>query len=118
MADGLDVRFEGLDEALDKLVGLPIAYRRKGVRFAGRKAANVIRDAAASNAQRHDDPRTPESIARNIAIRFSNKTFRRTGDVSFRIGVLGGAKSPAIASGELVGNGKRNPGGDTFYWRF
>lgn len=35
-----------------------------------------------------------------------------------RVGVLGGAKAPAIQSGEFKGKGKGNPGGDTYYWRF
>lgn len=109
---------------------------RKGGRFALRKAAALIANAVKQNAERLDDPETKEMIAKNITIRFGSKRFKQTGDLMFRVGVLGGARvtSPdaersarrrrkkGIASledlGEFAGEGKGNPGGDTFYWRF
>lgn len=54
-----------------------------------RKAANVIRDRARNNAARVDDPLTKEAIYKNIVVTFSSKTFRRTGDPTFRVGIMG-----------------------------
>src|SRR5690606_22168251 len=83
-----------------------------------RKAAQVIRDQARKNAEAINDPATSENIAKNIVERFSPRRYKRTGDLMFRVGVLGGARGFAAASGELQGAGSGNPGGDTFYWRF
>ena len=117
MADGLEFNLIGLESVLSVLDNLPGEYRRRGARFAGRKAANLIRNAAIQNVQQYNDPRTPEDIGKNIVVRFSNRRFKRTGDVAFRVGVLGGARSPASPL-EIRGAEANNPGGDTFYWRF
>lgn len=134
----LDPHFEiqGLGPALAKLEAVKILPGQKATRFALRKAANLVRDAAKANAQRLDDPRTPESIAENIDVRFDGAYFRRTDDMKMSIGVLGGAKSTSENAkgkrrrrrasggttledlGEIAGAGSGNPGGDTFYWRF
>lgn len=133
-----DVKFEisGLGELLGKLESINYDLKRKGGRASLRKAAKVAADAAKAGASRIDDPATAENIARNIAIKWDNKTFKSTGDLKFRVGVLGGARSTSrgaiksarrraargIASleslGEIQGRGKGNPGGDTWYWRF
>lgn len=118
MAESMSVSIEGLDEVLAKLETVSHDVRYKGGRFAMRKAANLIRDRAKANAARLDDPKTPTNIAENIAVRFSPRAFRQRGELQFRIGVRGGAKGYAAASGEFKGAGKGNPGGDTFYWRF
>lgn len=129
----MDVQFklEGLDAILKKMNQLGPEVSRKGARFAGRKAANVIRDAAIERARQINDPATREEIAKNLAVKFSSKAFRRSGDVSFRVGILGGARQYAntrenrrkrrvgqsyVGAGEFVSSGQ--PGGDTFYWRF
>lgn len=127
MADGLEFQLTGIDELEGKLKGLPIAMRAKGIRYAGRKAATVIQQAAVANAQRLDDPTTSESIAKNITTRFSNSTFKRTGDIMFRVGVQGGARQFAdtrenrrkrrVGQEYATGGDKANPGGDTWYWR-
>ena len=83
-----------------------------------RKAANLIRNKARENAAQVNDPATPEEIAANIVVRFSPKDFRRNGNLVFRVGVLGGASGYAAASGEVAGRGSKNPGGDTYYWRY
>lgn len=126
MAD-IEFKLEGLDPILKKMRALPLDLRMKGARFAGRKAANLIRDAAVANAERINDPATKEEIAKNIAVRFSSRESRRTGDVMFRIGVLGGARRYANTKenrrGRRVGESyatdgsSANPGGDTWYWR-
>lgn len=118
MTDGLEFKLTGLEDLQAKLKEVAEDVRFKGGRFALRKAAQVVRDQARQNASRVDNPKTPEDIEKNIVERFSTKLFRRTGDIGFRVGVLGGALAPAEAVGEVKGAGKGNPGGDTFYWRF
>jgi len=43
-------------------------------------------------------------------LRFSSSFFKRTGDIKFRIGILGGAKEDEADA--------TNKGGATWYWRF
>ena len=135
MADTIQYSMSGLDELLGKLDGLAQDMKFKGGRFALRKAAQVLQRQAMENARRVDDPATPESIEKNIAVRWSGRRFKRTGDLMFRVGVLGGARSTSRSAvkserrrrragvkslkelGEIEGAGKRNPGGDTWYWR-
>lgn len=135
MADDLQIKMEGVEELLGRFKEVKHDVRYRGGRFALRKAAQVIRDAAKENALRLDDPLTAENISLNIVERWSGRRFRRTGDLMFRVGVLGGARSrtkdahraarrrPAGVKslselGEVEGKGRGNPGGDTFYWRF
>lgn len=123
---------QGLEALNAKLAAINDDLKLKGGRFALRRAANLIRDKARSNAKTLDDPQTPQNISKNIVTRWSGKRFKRTGDLGFRIGILGGARQYAdtrenrrkrrvgatyIDGGtELSKNGQ--PGGDTFYWRF
>jgi len=88
----------------------------KGGRAALRKAADLVAGAVKANAQRLDDPKTAEQISENVAVRWSPKKFKRSGDLMFRVGLLGGAQSKS-GQGEFAGKGKSNPGGDTWYWR-
>lgn len=110
MADTVQFEIEGVDALNAKLAMVSDDVRRRGGRFALRKAANLVRDKAQENAQRIDDPETANSIADNIAIRWDGRRFKRTGDLAFRIGVLGGGVSRHA--------NQRHPGGDTYYWRF
>lgn len=89
MADGVEVNLTGLDSLLGKLDAVSQVTRDKTGRAALRKAANVIRDRARNNAARVDDPLTKEAIYKNIVVTFSSKAFRRTGDPTFRVGVMG-----------------------------
>lgn len=118
MANSTSFSLEGVEELMGKLKALENEPRRKTTRFALRKAANIVRDAAKRGAERLDDPQTAENIAENVAVRWDGRHFRRTGDLKFSVGVRGGAKGVAAAVGELRGKGKNNPGGDTYYWRF
>ena len=136
MADGIQFETEGLDDLLQKMDGLVHDMKFRGGRFALRKAAQVLQKQAAENAERLNDPETAEEIAKNVAVRWSGRRFRRTGDLMFRVGILGGARSSSKSAvkserrrrragikslkemGELEGKGKQNPGGDTYYWRF
>lgn len=127
MADGVSYNLNGLPELLGKLEGLQQDIKRKGGRFALRKAAQVIRDQARKNAERVDDPASPENISLNIVERWSGRTFKQTGNMKFRIGVLGGAKAYANTrenvrkgrAGQIYSTGgdSGNPGGDTWHWR-
>ncbi|WP_374987639.1 HK97-gp10 family putative phage morphogenesis protein, partial [Klebsiella pneumoniae] len=61
-------------------------------------------------------------------VSFSSKAFRRTGDPTFRVGVMGGARQYANTKANVrkgragksynTAGDKGNPGGDTWYWRF
>lgn len=113
MADGLQFSLIGLDELLGKLDSVRHETRYKGGRFALRKAAQVVRDQARANAERLDDPATDANIAANIVERWSGRRFRRTGDLMFRVGVMGGAGGNK-PSEEYAGL----PGRDTRHWRF
>lgn len=112
MADDLQFNLIGLDALEAKLKTVSDDVRYKGGRFALRKAANLIQEKAKAGAERVDDPKSPERIADNIVTRFSRRRFQRTGDLMFRVGVMGGAGGKAAASG--YGN---LPGGDTRHWR-
>lgn len=109
------VEIKGIDELSERLKSISVATRQKSGRRALGAAARVVRDAARQNARTLDDPATAESIAKNITVRFSSRLFRRTGDLGFRVGVLGGAKQGENAGG-ILSKGP-NPGGDTWYWR-
>jgi HK97 gp10 family phage protein len=118
MAD-FSVTMNGVDALSKKLQGLQYDMSKKGGRFALRKAAQVVRDQARANALALNDPRTSNVIAKNITEKWGSKFNKSTGDLLFRIGVLGGARDYS-AYGEIT-TGKDasgNPGGDTFYWRF
>lgn len=110
-------KIEGLEAIQARMQNVGHEIRYKGGRYALRKSANLIADKVKENALRIDDPNTAKQIAKNVAVRWSSKRFKQTGDLGFRVGILGGA-APAKAAGEFSGIGKGNPGGDTFYWRF
>lgn len=136
MADGITYKLQGIDSVLGRLDSLSQDVKYKGGRAALRKAAELIRREAVANALRVNDFSTREEIAKNIAVRWSSRRHKSTGDLVFRVGVLGGARASSKAAeysrrarrrkgvasleslGELAGQGKNNPGGDTFYWRY
>jgi HK97 gp10 family phage protein len=126
---------QGVEELSVKFATINYDLRFKGGRFALRKSANIIVNSVKSNANAIDDTKTKEAIYKNITTTFGKKRFNTTGDLMFRVGVLGGARMTTEAErrkkrrknssgltledlGEIAGKGKDNPGGDTFYWRF
>jgi HK97 gp10 family phage protein len=125
------VKFElnGVNELSAILKKFDYDIKKKGGRFALRKAANLVKKAVVDGARALDDPKTAEMISKNVAVRWSSRTHRRTGNLAFRVGILGGARNPNPRGyrkrgkhtleelGELPGKGKANPGGDTWYWR-
>lgn len=108
-----DVRMLGVDELVKRLEAMNVDVRRKGGRAALRRAAILVREAAKRNAEAIDDPKSREDIRKNLAERWANKFNRRTGDLMFRVGVMGGA------GGSKTGEEQSSlPGGDTRHWRY
>ncbi len=105
-----EVKFTGLDAVLAKMESVTYDLKKKGGRFALRKAAQVVRDAAKQNAQRVDDSATGRSIAANITEKWNGRLNKTTGDLGFRVGVGGGAKLPKK-------NKDEGAGGPTPHWR-
>lgn len=87
-----EITTTGIDELNAKLTSITEDMRRKGGRFALRKAAQIIQKDAQKRARMFDDPSTPENISENIVIRWNGRLFKRRGDLGFRIGVRGGAR--------------------------
>lgn len=112
MVDPVAANVEGLEPLLARMENLSFDLRKKGGRFAMRKAANLIRDKARENAKQLDDSKSAADISANIAVRFSPKDFKRNGNLVFRVGVLGGAGGRKSAE-QLSGL----PGQDTRHWR-
>jgi HK97 gp10 family phage protein len=112
MADNLLSNIEGLSELLNRLESVSQDLKKKGGRFALRKAATIVMKAAKSNSQNLDDPDTGRKISDNISLRWDGKRFKRTGDLSFRVGVLYGARLPR--SGQNIDAGALGP---TPHWR-
>lgn len=117
----------GLDSLLRKMEAVKYDIKRKGGRAALRKGGQVVVNAAKQNAAAIDDPATASVIKYNIAMRWNGKLFKATGNLGFRIGVLGGAKEYANTKANVragvagtsytTGGDASNPGGDTWHWR-
>lgn len=112
MAETVEFSILGLDSLKAKLESVTYDMKRKGGRSALRKAAQLIADKAKEEAMRLDDAETGRSISDNIAIRWNSRRYNRNGDLSFRIGVLGGAKI------KVKGNPDLGEGGVTPHWRY
>ena len=112
MAKAFTVTMDGVDALNKKLEGLKYDMIKKGGRFALRKAAQVIRDQARSNAQRLDSSETGRSIASNITEKWNGRINKLTGDLAFRVGVNQGAVLPK--KGE---HPDEAAGGPTPHWR-
>lgn len=102
----------GVDELLGKFEEISFDVRRKGGRSSLRKAALVLKGHLQENAQKIDDPETAAHIANNVDIRFSNRRYKNTGDLMFRVGFVGGAGGRAKAQSL-----DSLPGKDTRHWR-
>jgi HK97 gp10 family phage protein len=108
----IEATLTGIDELTKRLEAVKYETRYKGGRFALRKAAQVVRNAARSNVAEIDDPETAENIGKNITERWGSRAYKATGDLYFRVGVLGGAGGSQKTE-KLAGL----PGGDTRHWR-
>ncbi|ERL54953.1 HK97-gp10 family putative phage morphogenesis protein [Psychrobacter aquaticus] len=116
----------GLDEVLAKIrqLGKPRKVKNAATR-ASRKAMNIVKKDAVQNAKALDDKHSPEKIWKNIV----TKPSKTKGDfVMMKVGVKGGARNYGTnADNRRAGRigrryqtqgDKKNPGGDTFYWRY
>jgi len=110
MAADVSFTLKGLEPALAKMKEVEALPKKKATRFALRKAANLVRDRAQAGARQIDDPKTANSIADNVVVRFDSQYFRQLGDLKMSVGIRGGSTSKA--------KNANNPGGDTYYWRF
>lgn len=116
MANQVDFQVKGLPLISKRLKALPDVIRKQVAMAGMRAGAEVVAKVAEANTRALDDPKTPEVIAKNVAVRFSPIRFRRTGDVMYRVGILGGAAT-VQEEGEPEKR-SANPGGTTFHWRF
>lgn len=117
----------GFENLYKTIADLKVNTRFKGGRSAMRKAANLLAERVKERAEKLDDPATSEKIAANVAVRFSPRIFKMSGDIGFRVGIMGGAKQYTDSkenkrigrAGQSyeTGGDKSNPGGDTWYWR-
>lgn len=106
-----EFKLEGAAALKAKLAEVSEDMRLRGGRAALRRASALVVAKAKQNAMRLDDPETGRQIAFNIEQRWNGRLFKQTGNLGFRIGVAGAAKSE-----------KTNPdlglGSKTFHWRF
>lgn len=126
MAD--DIKITGLDGVLARLQELPETVARRAMRYGLRQGGKVIADLARAGAAKVDDPKTPEDIEKNIAVRNYPKSSEASfGGPAAAVGVLGGARQYAdttrnrrkrrVGEEYATGGSSGNPGGDTWYWR-
>lgn len=118
MADRVEFQIKGLPQISARLRNLPDVIRKQVAMKGVRAGAEVIAGVAEANMKALDDPKTPNVIAKNVAVRFSPIRFRRTGDVMYRVGILGGAASVQEGTEGEADARAGNPGGSTWYFRF
>lgn len=127
MASTVTFNINGLAPVIEKLQRVSYDVKKKGGRSALRKAARQVVNNIKANAAQFDDPETTRSIAKNVNLRWNSWRFNKTGDLAFKIGILGGAKKDKILKARKRKKGtlslapitknKALPGGDTWYWR-
>lgn len=117
----------GLDEVQAKLRQLGNQRKAKNAATrSSRKAMNIVKKAAVINAKALDDKDSPEKIWKNIVTK-PGKT-KGVDNVVMKVGVKGGARKYGGGADNRRANrigrtyqtqgDKKNPGGDTWYWRF
>jgi len=109
MADSISFDLEGINSLLNKFASISDDVKKKGGRSSLRKAANLVAAKLKENASALDDPGTGQSIASNVAVRWNGKLNKQTGDLGFRVGILGGAR--------LDKDGSDGAGSPTPHWR-
>lgn len=118
----VDYAIHGLDPVLKKMRGLAPALRKKAINQALRKGMVPVRNSAIAAAKRFDDPKTAQSIPKEIVIRSNAKKARRMGSGVFlvQVGVRGGAKayvdSPKNRASGRAGQTYEG-GGNVWHWR-
>lgn len=102
----------GSHELSQKMLAVTNDVRYKGGRAALRRASEHLAGIVRENSRLVDDPATPRSIPANVVVRYNRRQYEATGNLGFRVGILGGA------GGNLPGDAfQGNPGLDTRYWR-
>lgn len=97
---------------LGKLKNLSNRAAINALRRSLRKGANVVRDAARSNAKRIDDPESRAEIQKNISVQSGGRRRERAaGGPMMRVGVRGGARY-------RKDGGQGLSGGNTTHWRY
>ena len=104
MADTITYKLRGADELSRIFKTLPQEMQRQVVVPAAKDAMDIVLQAAKVNADRIDDPRTPNYIPLNIALVEDTKFFNETGSTKISVGV------------RKTKRGVR--GGNSFYWWF
>lgn len=102
MADWITYKLKGADELSRVFKTLPQQLQRQVVVPAAKEAMEIVLKAAKDNADRIDDPRTPNYIPLNIALVEDTKFFNETGSTKISVGV------------RKTKRGVR--GGNSFYW--
>lgn len=102
MADWITYKLTGADELSRVFRTLPQELQRKVVVPAAKDAMDIVLKAAKDNADRIDDPRTPNYIPLNIALVEDTKFFNETGSTKISVGVRKSKR------------GQR--GGNSWYW--
>ncbi|EKF9564396.1 TPA: HK97 gp10 family phage protein [Vibrio cholerae] len=112
MAEKADFTILGLDEVLKKLGKLNLEIGDAAGKRALRKAARIVAKAARQNALLVDDPKTGRRIRDNIRLQFASRTYRKTGDIMYRVGV-------STRRGRIPkGNPDEGKGGNTPHWEY
>jgi HK97 gp10 family phage protein len=128
----LDVNVSGLEDIRAKMHAVSADLQKKGGKAALKKGAKKIAEQARKNFAALDRNVTKESIEKNVAVHWSSKIAKRTGNLAWRVGIIGGAKQyvanalnrrrgrtgGTYAVGGDIARAGGGPGGDTFYWRF
>lgn len=123
-----EVKLSGLKPVLKLLNNLPEDMKKRGLKTACAQGAGIIRRRASENFKAFDDKDTREKIYRNLAVQFAPYGSKRVDGIMMRVGVRGGAKQYVknkynsrkgrVGKKYATGGSDKNPGGDTWYWRF
>ncbi|MBB1603316.1 HK97-gp10 family putative phage morphogenesis protein [Variovorax sp. UMC13] len=106
----VEIKLNGFDESVEKLLKLPQDLRKRALVRAMSRATRIVTKAAKANALRVDDSHTGRRIANNVQQRFASRTYKRTGDVMYRVGV-------ATPKGRIPkGNPDEGAKGPTPHW--
>lgn len=110
--DSISFSLVGVNQLVSTLNTLKDDVKRKGGRFALRKAANLVAERIRANAERLDDAETGRNIADNVAVRWNGREFKRNGNLGFRVGILQGAVLPKGGEPADTSQGAATP-----HWR-
>lgn len=112
----VQINLQGLDQVVQKLESMTPELKKKALRNAVGKGASIIRKSATAKA-----PKDTGAMAKNIRVQFASRTTRKTGDITFRVGVRGGAQQAGSRTRYATTKKGRKTalavGSSTWYWR-